>query len=269
MGKERPGIILLRRNAEAVAEMSVEEAGMLLKAIFAYDAGEEIPEMTPFARAVFCLIKADMKQHTRHYDEIVDRNRRNAQKRWDEKKDTSAPGPSHATACGRMQSDTSACECMRADDSHANYADDAKNANHAKRREGKRGEEKGSEENIYINSAAPVATACDRTDLADCREVKRVVQMLAGPDRERFDQFWCLYPRKECKARAEAIWGELRPDEILTQVILDAVRIACVSDPRFATMQYTPHPANWLARQEWRNEYVLPKKEEVDYGSWH
>lgn len=143
MGKERPGIILLRRNAEAVAEMSVEEAGMLLKAIFAYDAGEEIPEMTPFARTVFCLIKADMKQHTRHYDEIVDRNRRNAQKRWDEKKDTSAPGPSHATACGRMQSDTSACECMRADDSHANYADDA---NHAKRREGRRREAR----KIYI-----------------------------------------------------------------------------------------------------------------------
>lgn len=83
--------------------------------------------------------------------------------------------------------------------------------------------------------------------------------MLAGPDRGRFETFWFAYPRKECKARVEAVWGELRPDEALTQIILDAVKVACVSDPRFGTHQYTPHPATWLRNREWENEYAPEK----------
>lgn len=46
--------------------------------------------------------RADLKQHAQHYQDIVDTNRRNAQKRWGDKGDDAAAGPSDAVACARM-----------------------------------------------------------------------------------------------------------------------------------------------------------------------
>lgn len=242
----RAGIILLRKYADAVAEMTADEAGSLLKAVFAYDAGSAVPEMSPFARAVFLMIRADMAEHAERYAKTCERNRQNAQKRWDKKTDGLSGDP-----CDRMRVDTTAYDSVRV---HATECDGYQE----KGREERRREEKGI--NVYMPAGSP--------DEGVSAEPNNIHALLTGDERERFERFWSAYPRRESRARAEEAWRELSPNEDLTDKILEAVKAACTSDPRFQSRQYIPHPANWLSRREWESEYDMQITEEPDYGSW-
>lgn len=242
----RAGIILLRKYADAVAEMTADEAGSLLKAVFAYDAGSAVPEMSPFARAVFLMIRADMAEHAERYAKTCERNRQNAHKRWGKRTDE-LPDDS----CGRMRADTAVCDSVRV---HAAECDGCQE----KGREERRSEEK--EINVYMHAGSPNEGAS--------AESEKIHALLTGDERERFERFWGAYPRRESRARAEEAWRELSPNEELTDKILEAVKAACTSDSRFQSRQYIPHPANWLRRREWESEYDMQASEEPDYGSW-
>lgn len=211
----------MRRYADIIADMSALDAGTLLQAIYAYDAGREVPEMSDCVRPIYRLIRADMDAHARHYREVCERNRRNAQTRWTREKNEP--------------------------DLHT--------------------ENNAPVDTAVYDSVRSHAAAADKAESADSRQPGTVVQMLVGPDRDRFEKFWEAYPRKEARARAESAWGEIRPDDDLTQIIIDAINTARAMDPRFATKQYTPHPGNWLRNREWESEYSATA-EDVDYGSW-
>lgn len=244
----KAGIILLSKYADAVSEMSTEDAGLLLKAIYAYDTESRIPEMTPFAHAIFMLISADMREHAERYAEVCERNRANARKRWN-----SETTEAVSTPCERIPLDTAVYDAMQ---SHADAYEICQ--------EEEEEEEKGKRKYVYMSSVRTDAAASAASPLAE-----NVFPLMTRAERERFEQFWALYPRKEARARAEAAWKEISPNEELTDRILHAITTACASDPRFATTQYIPHPANWLRRREWENEYEVPKKKgEPNYGSW-
>lgn len=238
----------MRRYADAIHEMSLEDAGSLLKAVYSYDAGGDVPEMSPFVRAIFLTMRADMDEHAERYAQVCERNRRNAQKRWDRQTDASTED-----TCGRMPMNATAYGGMRP------------MPREEKGREKKRSEERRGED-MYISGGRADASASP--DMPHNAQLEKVHPLLMGDERERFEKFWRAYPRKESRARAEDAWREIDPDDALTARILAAVEMARESDARFAAQQYTPHPANWLLRREWENEYAVPKTEEVDYGSW-
>jgi len=73
----------------------------------------------------------------------------------------------------------------------------------------------------------------------------------------RFDEFWKSYPKKKAKGDAEKAWIKLNPSEHLIESILSAVQRATTSDDwTKEDGRYIPHPATWLNKKCWEDEYT-------------
>ena len=77
-------------------------------------------------------------------------------------------------------------------------------------------------------------------------------------NKEKFDKFWSLYPRKVARIVAERRWKKLSKkeiDEILKIYPEHLLRW------RYKDIQYVPHPATWLNQRRWEDELEpLPDK---------
>ena len=65
---------------ESIAELSTEEKGILLDAIFDYHSTGNIPDMPKMVRIVFSIMKHQFDRDCSKYQEIVERNRMNGMK---------------------------------------------------------------------------------------------------------------------------------------------------------------------------------------------
>jgi len=74
--------------------------------------------------------------------------------------------------------------------------------------------------------------------------------------KESFIKFWNAYPKKKAKGDAEKAWLKINPSEHLIEIILSAVQRAKTSrDWLKDSGQFIPHPATWLNRKGWEDEY--------------
>lgn len=77
-----------------------------------------------------------------------------------------------------------------------------------------------------------------------------------------FMQFWVQYPRPVGKYRAFQVWNRIKPDpDLIAQIAtaLDAAKI-CEQWTRDGD-QFIPHPATWLNRRGWEDEYAPAPRE--------
>jgi hypothetical protein len=76
-----------------------------------------------------------------------------------------------------------------------------------------------------------------------------------GALRARFDEFWAEYPRKVGKDAALKEWLKIRPDEVLTAVLIAKVR-EHKALPQWVKDggQFIPHPRTWLHGGRWKDE---------------
>ena len=66
--------------AELVGELTNEQAGRVFRAVFAYTAGKELPELDIIERLVFTTIRQGIDKDVKAYAETCQRNAENAQK---------------------------------------------------------------------------------------------------------------------------------------------------------------------------------------------
>jgi hypothetical protein len=89
------------------------------------------------------------------------------------------------------------------------------------------------------------------TEVKQKPKQKRVTMM------DRFEDFWKSYPKKKSRGDAEKAWVKINPSEPLIEHILSAVQRATTSiDWTKDNGQYIPHPASWLNRKGWEDEYT-------------
>lgn len=75
---------MLYHQRAAISSVSDADAGLGLKAAFAYFDGEEIDpaQLTPGAFTVFCVIRPYIDESMRDFQESVESGRAGAEKRW-------------------------------------------------------------------------------------------------------------------------------------------------------------------------------------------
>lgn len=79
---------------------------------------------------------------------------------------------------------------------------------------------------------------------------------LSSAQSTQFDRFWFAYPKRKSKGDAEKAWNKLQPDDHLVDVILSAIEQAKESKEwQRDGGKYIPHPASWLNRKCWKDEY--------------
>jgi len=75
-----------------------EQAGQLLKAIFAHEAGEQ-PELDGALKGIYILLANQLDRDSEKYIKKCDKNKENAQKRWVDNTNVCERIPPHANVC--------------------------------------------------------------------------------------------------------------------------------------------------------------------------
>lgn len=88
-------------------------------------------------------------------------------------------------------------------------------------------------------------------------------------EQDLFDRFWVVYPRKVGKKDAVKAWSKLKPDEALTNQIIEGVERWKMSTQWTKDGgQYIPYPATFLNGERWKDEcdvtVTKPRNNDLD-----
>lgn len=87
--------------------------------------------------------------------------------------------------------------------------------------------------------------------------------------KERFDEFWKVYPKKQGKGAAEKSWEKIKPTEDLFLTIMDSLKKNVEENPNWKTDngRFIPNPSTWLNQKRWEDatEWVVTKKQSQNY----
>lgn len=74
-----------------------------------------------------------------------------------------------------------------------------------------------------------------------------------------FEKFWAAYPKKVGKQAAQKAWSRLKPNNELTETILQAIERQ-KSSIQWSTNngQFIPNPTTWLNQGRWEDEVQTP-----------
>lgn len=106
-----------------------------------------------------------------------------------------------------------------------------------------------------VNNGQQVSRKVNRSTDAVCNMQKhKTLDRLSSIGDGRFAEFWSRYPRKISKHNARKAWLSLRPDDVLAQIIIDAISRQSTS----AAWQkdggkFIPHAATWLNARRWED----------------
>ena len=88
MKKNAPGFILEKDQKIIIDELSNEEAGIIFKAIYEYEATKEEPTLDKTLKIVFKQIKVKLDFYDEKYNTTCETNRKNIQNYWNKVNDT-------------------------------------------------------------------------------------------------------------------------------------------------------------------------------------
>ena len=88
MSKKSPGFILEKDQKIIIDELSNEEAGIIFKAIYEYEATKEEPPLDKTLKIVFKQIKVKLDFYDEKYNTTCETNRKNIQNYWNKVNDT-------------------------------------------------------------------------------------------------------------------------------------------------------------------------------------
>lgn len=86
----------------------------------------------------------------------------------------------------------------------------------------------------------------------------------------QFEKFWSLYPEKKSRAKAQAAFEQLNPDNALFEQLMQALQqqITHVGAMKAAGSWVAPwkYPANWLAQRSWEDELTTDALQESNHA---
>lgn len=202
---------------ESLKELSDEDAGKLLKALFEHENPEEDePEyLTGAVKMAYIFIRTQLDRERTAYEDKCRKLSENASKR------------------GQKQTNASKSKQMQTN-------------------EGDKDKEKVKvEDNVEVNVEEEDKdnTDCIKPSLSSLPEDQERESL-----KNTFNAFWDLYPKKSGKTSAFRIWQTIRPDKDLFEKIMSALNKAVVSDEWIREDgRYVPRPARWLSEHRWED----------------
>lgn len=100
--KGRPGVMLWFDLRPSLKRLSLEEKGLLFECIMDYAEYGEVPELDGMAGVAWDFIQPRIDRDAERYEEVSERRRQAAQKRWDKQEK-------------EMQADANECKSMQMD----------------------------------------------------------------------------------------------------------------------------------------------------------
>lgn len=98
MANERPGFLLYLNQKTIIDELTDEEAGILIKALYEYEGNKQVPKLNKMLKIIFLQFKNTLDNDARKYEEKCAKNKENIDNYWKNK---------------RKQSNTNEYECIQ------------------------------------------------------------------------------------------------------------------------------------------------------------
>jgi len=100
------------------------------------------------------------------------------------------------------------------------------------------------------------ASHADTVDTPKTKQAaKPRISKLSEAMKKRFDRFWAVYPRKIGKGKAEDSFAKYKPDDELTDIMIQAVEVAKkTKEWKEDGGKYIPYPSTWLNQRRWEDE---------------
>lgn len=83
---EKPGFLLYLSQKTIVDELTDEEAGILIKAIYEYEETKKIPKLNKMLKIIFLQFKNILDKDNKKYEEKCTKNKQNIENYWKNKK---------------------------------------------------------------------------------------------------------------------------------------------------------------------------------------
>ena len=77
---ERKAFLLYTGYFEQIEMLNIEQRGILLTAIMAYQTGADLPEMDALTKMAYSFISADMRRDGEKYEEVIEKRRESGRK---------------------------------------------------------------------------------------------------------------------------------------------------------------------------------------------
>ena len=125
-----------------------------------------------------------------------------------------------------------------------------------------------NEQNSQVPQNVPLIEALSLTRIPQKRAGRGKEQppKLDAIQKDRFEEFWKLYPRKRNKYDAMRAWEVIEPDSELFEQIMSGLRKAVNSKEwKEQDGRYIPYPATWLRKYRWLDEYT---ENEEHFDRW-
>lgn len=217
---EKKSFVLYLEYAEYFAELTDEQAGKVIKAIYAFESGQELPEMSGAAKIAFSAIR----------NQLVRDN-----ERWEKKVECGKLG-------GRPKKSIENQEETKTKPNDNQSKTEAKPND--KQTKAYMNNELCIMSNELCNNPPVVPPEGDGAEPAT-KELK-----VTG-----FDEFWQSYPHKVGKKAALSAWKKLKPNAGLRAKIMESLETQKSSQQwRRENGRYIPNPATWLNQGRWDDQ---------------
>ena len=242
---EKKSFVLYLEYGEYFAELTDEQAGKVIKAIYAFEQGQELPEMSGAAKIAFSAIRNQLVRDNERWEKQVRNGKRGG-------RPASQEEPSH----NQEESQTKPSDNPNVTQVKPNHNPNVTQVkpNHNPTETQSKANQKPKK--AYMNHELCIMSneLCNIPPIVppegDGAEPVPKEQKATG-----FDEFWQSYPHKVGKKAALSAWKKLKPNAGLRAKIMEALETQKASDQwRRENGRYIPNPSTWLNQGRWDDQ---------------
>lgn len=217
---EKKSFVLYLEYGEYFAELTDEQAGKVIKAIYAFEQGQELPEMSGAAKIAFSAIRNQLVRDNERWEKQVE--------------------------CGKLGG--------RPKKSRENQEETKTKPNDNQSKTEAKPNDKQTK--AYMNNELCIMSneLCNNPPVVP-PEGDGAEPAPKEPKVTGFDEFWQSYPHKVGKKAALSAWKKLKPNAGLRAKIMESLQTQKSSHQwRRENGRYIPNPSTWLNQGRWDDQ---------------
>ena len=244
---EKKSFVLYLEYGEYFAELTDEEAGRVIKAVYAFESGEELPEMKGAAKIAFSAIRNQLVRDNERWEKQARNGKRGGRPKQetDEVEETgeeeTQTKPNHNPIETQPKPNDNPTITQPKPKQNPTETQTKPNDNPKK---AYMNHESCIMNNELWNNPPTVPPEGDGAELAQ-----------KEPKATGFEEFWQSYPHKVGKKAALSAWKRLKPNAGLRVKIMESLETQKSSQQwRKENGRYIPNPATWLNQGRWDDQ---------------
>ena len=236
MENNRKYFIVPLEYAEELDLFTNEQLGELFRALLHYSAYGTDSDSNSFPiKLMYRILKKGIDQNFESYEEIKNKRRDAANKRWKNEKQEETENDTNE--CKTMQSNANECKAMQSNTNNAN-----------------------------TKTITNTNTKTNTNNSSSAKLSERVLE-------DEFQEIWTIYPRKEGRKNALKAYIKARKNGTSQEEIKKGLD-AYISKIRAEKTepQYIKHGSSWFNQECWLDDYAnpasQPKNDDYDESIW-